>query len=211
MKQTVSKKYTKEIRLLKMILAVELVLIVLIANFSGEAAVSVESDTTDVFCSNYDEKIFNEESVEYTTSLIDETTEVEFEFPYTDNDVFVIAKTVYGEALVTESETEMAAVVWCILNRIDDADFPNTIIEVVTAPNQFHGYSPNHPVTEDIELLVRDVLDRWVAEKNGAVDVGRVLPSDYCYFEGDGTHNHYTTSWRGGVAYDWSLISPYES
>lgn len=133
---------------------------------------------------------------------------------YTDEEVAYIAKTVYGEALVTRSDTEMAAVVWCILNRVDDRSgaWPDTIEGVVTQRKQFHGYNPDHPVTEKIENLVRDVLDRWYAEKNGTNASGRVLPSNYCYFWGDGRHNHFTTEVFGkGTEWDWSLTTPYES
>ena len=51
-----------------------------------------------------------------------------------------IAKTVYGEAMVCGT-TERAALVWCILNRTDDAQdaTPEDVIRVVTKPRQFHG------------------------------------------------------------------------
>lgn len=132
---------------------------------------------------------------------------------YTDRDVELIAKTVYGEALVTQSDTEMAAVVWCILNRVDVKDYAcgNSIEYVVTFPKQFHGYDPDNPVTPHIKELVIDVLDRWQAEKEGAKDVGRILPKEYRFFEGDGRHNHYVTSYGGKDYWDWSLESPYES
>lgn len=132
---------------------------------------------------------------------------------YSDADVDVIAKTVYGEALITHSDMEMAAVVWCILNRVDSEEdfFPDTIMEVVTQESQFHGYSESNPVDPHIEWLVRDVLDRWVLEKAGAEGVGRVLPKDYLYFWGDGRHNHFTTEYHAGTTWDWSAENPYES
>lgn len=131
--------------------------------------------------------------------------------PYTEADVNAIAKTVDGEAAITHSDMEMAAVVWCILNRVDcETEFPDTITEVLT-PSQFHGYSEDNPVDEHIKWLVQDVLDRWIAEKNGAEDVGRVLPPEYLYFWGDGRHNHFTTEFRGGTTWDWSSPNPYES
>ena len=138
--------------------------------------------------------------------------EVVVELPYTEDEVVILCKTVYGEALVTNSDMEMSAVVWCILNRVDDASgqYPDTITGVVTK-SQFHGYEADHPVTERIEWLVRDVLDRWVAERNGATDVGRTLPSEYLFFTGDGWHNHFRTEWQGGTRWDWSLPNPYES
>lgn len=130
---------------------------------------------------------------------------------YTDREVELIAKTVYGEALVTDSDMEMAAVAWCILNRVDSRCYPDTIEGVVTQRRQFHGYSESHPVTKRIENLVRDVLDRWYAEKNGETDCGRVLPKEYIYFEGDGRHNHYSTEWLSDEFYDWSLPNPYDN
>lgn len=130
---------------------------------------------------------------------------------YTDREVELIAKTVYGEALVTNSDMEMAAVAWCILNRVDSPLYPDTIEEVVTQRRQFHGYNEQHPVTTRIENLVRDVLDRWYAEKDGVTDSGRVLPKEYIYFEGDGRHNHYSTEWLVEEYWDWSLPNPYEN
>ena len=132
---------------------------------------------------------------------------------YSDEDVAAIAKTVYGEALITHSDMEMAAVAWCILNRVDSAEafFPDTIVEVVTQDSQFHGYSESNPVDPHIEWLVRDVLDRWSLEKAGAEEVGRILPEEYLYFWGDGRHNHFTTEYHAGTTWDWSAENPYES
>ncbi len=122
-----------------------------------------------------------------------------------------IAKTVYGEARGC-STTEQAAVIWCILNRVDSElnYMPDDIVGVITQKNQFLGYDPEHPVTLDIYNLTIDVLTRWVMEKNGEIDVGRVLPKDYLYFVGDGTSNHFRNEYKGGSTWDWSLESPYE-
>lgn len=132
---------------------------------------------------------------------------------YTEEDVCMVAKTVYGEALVTRSDMEMAAVVWCILNRVDSEGYGcGTSIEyVVTFPNQFHGYNEENPVTDHIKELVIDVFERWSAEKAGVANVGRILPKEYIYFYGDGKHNHFTTEFRGGQTWDWSLENPYEN
>ncbi len=47
--------------------------------------------------------------------------------------------------------------------------------------------------------------------KDGEADVGRVLPSDYLWFTGDGKRNHFRNAYRGGQIWDWSLPTPYES
>lgn len=122
-----------------------------------------------------------------------------------------IARTVWGEARGC-SETEQAAVIWCILNRVDSSIryMPDNIIDVVTQKHQFLGYVKTFPVTEKIRELVIDVLTRWEMEKAGVENVGRVLPPEYMWFHGDGWHNHFRDSYRGGNRWDWSLDSPYE-
>ena len=122
-----------------------------------------------------------------------------------------IARTVWGEARGC-SETEQAAVIWCILNRVDSSIryMPDNIIDVVTQKHQFLGYVKTFPVTEKIRELVIDVLTRWEMEKAGVENVGRVLPPEYMWFYGDGRHNHFRDSYRGGNRWDWSLDSPYE-
>jgi len=122
-----------------------------------------------------------------------------------------IAKTVYGEARGC-STTQQAAVIWCILNRVDEGGTysPEDVIRVVTKKNQFHGYVSTNPVTDEHYDLAIDVLSRWLREKNGESEVGRVLPAEYLYFGGNGKVNRFRTEWDGGTRWDWSLKSPYE-
>ena len=120
-----------------------------------------------------------------------------------------LAKTVWGEARGC-STTEQAAVAWCVLNRVDSPEFPDDVLSVVSQEDQFDGYSPDYPVEEDILALCEDVLVRWELEKLGVGSVGRVLPADYLFFEGDGQHNYFRREYIGdGTTWDWSLASPY--
>lgn len=130
---------------------------------------------------------------------------------WTQAEVEAAAKTVYGEAVVTGSDKEMAAVVWCILNRVDSQLYPDSIIEVVTQHSQFHGYHEDNPLVPHIEELVEDVFSRWESEKNGHENVGRVLSAEYLFFWGDGWHNHFTTEFGGDDEWDWSLPNPYDT
>lgn len=130
---------------------------------------------------------------------------------YTAEEVEVLAKMLWGEARGVKSTTEQAAVIWCVLNRVDHSSYPDTIVGVVTQKSQFHGYSPSHPVDEDLALLVKDVLTRWYAEKDGAISSGRVLPKECIFFCGDGERNHFTAEFLGDDYWSWELPSPYES
>ena len=132
----------------------------------------------------------------------------EFEL-WTEEEVTVLAKMLWGEARGVPSDTEKAACVWCVLNRVDQG--MGTIVEVVTAPYQFVGYQEDHPVDPDLKELCEDVLERWYREKSGETDVGRVLPSDYLFFTGDGEHNYFRNAYKNGEIWTWDYESPYEN
>lgn len=125
-------------------------------------------------------------------------------------EVEALAKMLYGEARGIPSDTEKAACVWCVLNRVDDPRFPDTVLEVLEAPYQFSGYSADYPVLPELEALAADVLTRYHAERDGEENVGRVLPPEYCFFTGDGKHNHFTIGWQDTETWGWTLESPYE-
>jgi hypothetical protein len=129
--------------------------------------------------------------------------------PWTDEEVIVLAKMLWGEARGVSSDAEKAACVWCALNRVDHGY--GDIITAVTTPKQFVGYNEENPVDDGLITLCIDVLTRWYAEREGQVEVGRVLPADYLWFSGDGERNHFRNAYRGGDRWDWSLQSPYES
>ena len=116
-----------------------------------------------------------------------EVAEPEYEMYFTEADVIALAQMLYGEARGCTVDNQ-AKCVWCVLNRVDDPRFPDTIIGVVSQPSQFHGYSPDFPVWDELKEVARDVLTRWSMEKQGA-DVARELDKNAIFFTGDGTTN----------------------
>lgn len=129
---------------------------------------------------------------------------------YTEDEVIMVAKVLYDECRGVNSDTEKACVVWTICNRVD-AGYGSTITEVVTAKNQF-AYRRNAPVLDELYALAEDVLVRWNSERNGALNVGRVLPEDYMWYSGDGQRNYFRNHYNAAYGYwDYSTESPYES
>jgi hypothetical protein len=148
-----------------------------------------------------------EEANEYIDILIDEKYIVDYEV--TNAEIEIIAKAVWGEARGC-NQLEQSAVIWCILNRVD-AGY-GTIVEVVTAPNQFHGYDSSFPVADEIKALTEDVIARWKLEKAYGGNFGRTLPSEYLYFSADATGigNVFRTKWAGDCeVWDWNCWNPY--
>ncbi len=138
----------------------------------------------------------------------------EYEKLYSESDIEIAAKIILKEAESVKDncgvsgDCHRAAVVWCILNRVDAGygDFE----EVATAPNQF-AYYQNTRIVKEFYELAEDVLDRWSQEKAGIKDVGRVLPQDYLWFMGNGKVNIFRNKYKGDYKiWDWSLPDPYD-
>jgi hypothetical protein len=124
-----------------------------------------------------------------------------------EDEITVLAKLVWGEARGCTT-TEQAAVIWCVLNRVDSENpyYPDDVIGVATQPNQFVGYRECNPVEDELKILAEDVLTRWKSE----TQEGRVLPKEYVFFHGDGKHNYFRVNYRNDHNYyDWRLESPY--
>lgn len=118
-----------------------------------------------------------------------EVAEPEYEMYFTEADVIALAQMLYGEARGCTLLNQQQCV-WCALNRVDDARFPDSIIGVVSQPGQFYGYSADFPVWDNLYAVALDVMQRWAAEKQGA-EVARELGSEYLWFTGDGVKNHF--------------------
>lgn len=112
---------------------------------------------------------------------------------YNSYEVTLVCQTVYGEARGCSKEEQML-VVWCICNRADSSGA--SIEQVVTAPRQFHGYNPEHPVTDEIRSVVLEVLDAWSGGQEALVYEPYATTSEYLFFSGDGAHNWFREGWR---------------
>lgn len=118
---------------------------------------------------------------------------------YEPSDVILLASLCEVESRGCTDPDQIASDCWTVLNRVDSPAFPNTIREVVYAPNQFAASGIRAGVEErrpDMVAIANDVLGRWNAEKNGLLlphilSSGRTIPPDCVYFWGDGKRNHF--------------------
>ena len=184
--------------------------------------VCYDEEPEEVFAEIDEEFLCAAPTVEMTEAdfVIEETTtpveipEYETTFERDSIEVIVLAKCLCGEAGDLKSTTEKAAVIWCVLNRVDSEEryYPDDIVGVVTQKYQFTGYKESHPVKEHLVDIVMDVLGRWQAEHRGEENVGRVLPKDYLWFYGLTARNTFRNAYEKDKAeyWDWSLPNPYE-
>ena len=127
--------------------------------------------------------------VQQMVAVPEPSAEPEYEMYFSEDDVIAVAKMLWGEARGCTRDNQAMAV-WCVLNRVDDPRFPDTIQGVLSQPSQFHGYSPNFPVWDELYAVALDVLTRWSMEKQG-VTVERELPNTYLWFTGYNGSNHF--------------------
>ena len=127
--------------------------------------------------------------VQQMVAVPEPSAEPEYEMYFTEDDVIAVAKMLWGEARGCTRDNQAMAV-WCVLNRVDDPRFPDTIQGVLSQPSQFHGYSPDFPVWDELKEVALDVLTRWSLEKQGAT-VERELPNTYLWFTGYNGSNHF--------------------
>ena len=113
---------------------------------------------------------------------------------WTDNCVDVISRMVWGEGRGV-NRNEQKLIVWTVINRYEHGGYGSSLVGVVRARGQFHGYSPRFPVTDEIRGVVIEVLSAWERGEEAKVYPPFARTSDYLYFWGDGTHNWFRRSW----------------
>ena len=59
------------------------------------------------------------------------------------------------------SERDLRTAVWCALNRVDSAGFPDTVKEVCQQPSQWMGYSDDNPILESLYEIAIKELETW--------------------------------------------------
>ena len=114
-------------------------------------------------------------------------TPVYYVMYFTEDDVAAMAKMLWGEARGCTRDNQIKCA-WIVCNRVDDERFPDSIQDVLEQPNQFHGYDPSYPVTDELYSIAFDVLTRWSYEKQG-IPVRRELPKSFLWFTGNGVEN----------------------
>ena len=114
---------------------------------------------------------------------------------WTYDDVTVISRMVWGEARGV-SRNEQKLVVWTVINRLENGRYGDSLIAVVRARGQFHGYSSRFPVTEAIREMVIEVLEAWDRGEPAKVYPPFARTPYYLYFHGDGQHNWFREQHR---------------
>lgn len=86
-----------------------------------------------------------------------------------------IARVMYGMYRPEHKDSDLRAIVWCILNRVDNKAYPGEVQAVCQQKSQWMGYSDDNPVIAKMYDIALTELKRWHG------DSVRPMSSDYVY------------------------------
>lgn len=114
-----------------------------------------------------------------------------------DEEAKALAKVLYG--IKGNSDKDLRTYCWCVFNRVDSPDYPETLQEVIDQPQQWMRYDPESPVIEHLYNIAREQLDAWHTGETRPISNEYVYmnwtPSDLCLRDNwtEGSRTHY---WR---------------
>ena len=76
-----------------------------------------------------------------------------------DSEAQALARVLYG--IKGNSDKDLRTYCWCVINRVDSPDYPDTLEEVIAQPKQWMRYDSESPVIEHLYNIAREELDRW--------------------------------------------------
>ncbi len=80
---------------------------------------------------------------------------------WSKDELHAVAQTLAGECY-DDKELDKRRVCEVILNRVSSNNFPNTILEVLTAPAAFNGYwRQSRPISENDYAVAEQALQDW--------------------------------------------------
>ena len=104
-----------------------------------------------------------------------------------------------------------AAVAWTVLNSFDSWQGQKSFEDVVKDFGYDKKTSFKDKSGNDNRAIARDVLIRWLAEKCGYTDVGRVIPANYTFLYTENDICHFRCHGLKDKTDEWnfSFTSPY--
>jgi hypothetical protein len=109
-------------------------------------------------------------------------------YPVPPEEIRALAQMLTWE-VVADRTNEAVACAWVVLNRVGDTRFPDTLIEVLAAPNQFSGYT--YGKDKEPTDFALDVANGVLAAYYGNEGYNRNIEPDICFFSGDGSRNYF--------------------
>lgn len=106
-----------------------------------------------------------------------------------------LAKVLYG--VKDNSEADLRTMCWCVFNRVDSPDYPDTLEEVIEQPSQWMRYAPSNPVIDNLYKIAEQELAAWQDGKT------RPITSDFVYMNWTPSQIKLRNAWKDGSTTDY--------
>ncbi len=70
-----------------------------------------------------------------------------------------LSRVLYG--VKGNSTDDLRTYAWCVLNRVDNSAYPDTVQAVIDQPSQWMAYDPEAPVLDSLYDIAYEVLEVW--------------------------------------------------
>lgn len=97
---------------------------------------------------------------------------VEYDAALRQTEAEAVARVLYG--VKGNNERDLRTLAWCIFNRVDNTQYPNTLAGVISQPKQWMAYSEDNAVLDKLYQIAVEEVDRWHSGH-------RPVSSDYVY------------------------------
>ena len=164
--------------------------------------VPLKFDANDIFKAEYTE--------EEKKFLSDVVKEIKYMPTKYKEEAKIVAQMLYGETGTDMNLYEMSLPCWCVFNRLGNDEFVGDSLEaLIKADRQFIGYKKSNPIDETNLFVAEVAVYLWHLEQDSGISIGRTLPRQYTYFEGDGLHNYFKD--KNGKKFKLgSTLNPYD-
>ena len=92
-----------------------------------------------------------------------------------EQEATLIAQLMYGMDRPAHSDGDRREMVWCVLNRVDNPAYPDTILEVCEQEKQWIGFSHDNPILAHLYDIALAELKKWHNNEP------RPMNTDYVY------------------------------
>lgn len=107
-----------------------------------------------------------------------------------DTQAQMLARVLYG--IKDNSEKDMKTYCWCVFNRVDSPDYPDSLEEVIEQPQQWMRYNPESPVLTSLYNIAREQILLW---QNGTT---RPVGTEFVFMNWSPTDLSLRDNWNEG-------------
>lgn len=136
-------------------------------NLAANSAKKEVTEKLNAYWSDYYQTELNAYKAEQEAAMA-----VKYDAALRQTEAEAVARVLYG--VKGNSDRDLRTLAWCIFNRVDNKQYPDTLAGVIAQPKQWMAYSEDNAVLDKLYQIATEEIDRWHSGH-------RPVSSDYVY------------------------------